>query len=164
MQISQRQRRVWRTAPATATDLAARKPEFACAYAVRIEAGDARSSEEWARAAWEGSPAPLRGLMLVGWRHVLRLRLGPRSSHDHILGWTIVHRGPDETVCQLRSPFLEAFNTFRHEGERLVWSTFVFYQRPIARLIWPPASLVHRRLVPIALATAQRGADALPPN
>lgn len=104
----------------------------------------------------------MRALMLVGWRQVLRLRLGPRSSADHILGWAIVDRRPDETVCQLRSSFLEAYNTFRLDGERLVWSTFVYYERPIARLIWPPASVMHRLLVPLALRRAQRqGAGAI---
>ncbi|MEY2422765.1 MAG: hypothetical protein QOI95_2832 [Acidimicrobiaceae bacterium] len=92
--------------------------------------------------------------MLAGWRVVLGLRLGPRGSTDHILGWHIVGRSPDETACQLRSGFLGAYNTFRLADGRLVWSTFVTYDRPIARVIWPPVSLLHRSLVRIALRRA----------
>src|SRR5581483_3067773 len=92
-------------------------------------------------------PAPLRGFMLVGWRFVLGLRLGPRPSPEHILGWRITKRSPEETVCQLSSSFLDATNTFRRVGDRLVWSTCVTYDRPVARVIWPPVSLLHRPLV-----------------
>jgi hypothetical protein len=61
-------------------------------------------------------------------------------------------------VCHLRSGFLSAYNTFRRVDERLVWSTFVVYERRIGRLIWPPVSLLHRPLVRVALrrAAAQR--------
>jgi hypothetical protein len=144
------------TAPATDSQLLAQGPSFACAYAIDVVAGDQRSSEQWARDAWEGSPAPLRWFMLAGWRLVLRLQLGPRRSASHILCWSIIERRPNETVCSLRSPFLTAYNTFRRENGLFVWSTFVFYDRPLARLIWPPVSLLHRPLVRLALARARR--------
>ena len=99
--------------------------------------------------------------MLIGWRLVLGLRLGPLSSPDHILGWRIVERRPDSTVCQLRSWFLNAYNTFVTDDGHLVWSTFVFYERPPAGLIWPLASLLHRPLVRIAL---RRAASTLTPG
>jgi hypothetical protein len=94
--------------------------------------------------------------MLAGWRLVLRLRLGPRHSPDHVLGWRIVDRSPDETVCQLRSGFLDAHNVFRELDGMLVWSTFVTYERPIGRVIWSPVSLLHRLLVRVALRRAAR--------
>lgn len=93
----------------------------------------------------------MRWLVLAGWRFVLGLRLGPRPSSDHILGWQIAERRPDEVVCQLGSRFLSAVNTFQRFDDRFVWSTFVTYERPIARVIWPPVSLLHRPLVRIAL-------------
>lgn len=121
--------------------------DFACAYDVAIAPGDHRSSEQWARDLWEGAPAPLRWFMVVGWRVVLGLRLGPRPSPEHILGWRIVERRPEETVCRLESRLLTARNTFRAADGRLTWSTYVSYRRTPARLIWPPLSLVHRALV-----------------
>lgn len=142
------------TSPTTGSSAAPQKHDFACAYEVAIAPHDNRSSEQWARAAWEGAPPPLRWFMIASWRLVLGLRLGPRHSPDHILGWQIVDRDPNETVCQLRSGILSAHNMFRRVDGTLVWSTFVTYERPIARVMWPPASLVHRLLVRIALRRA----------
>lgn len=152
-------RRVRRTAVTNDFAASGRAADFVCAYEVDIAPGDERSAEQWARDAWEGAPAPLRWFMLAGWRFVLGLRLGPRSSSDHILGWSISRRSPDETVCQLRSLFLSASNIFRRVDGRLVWSTHVTYDRPIARVIWPPVSLLHRLLVRIALRRAARQAQ-----
>ena len=147
-------RRVRPTSPSTGSDLLKLSPDFACAYEIEVAPGDARSPEQWAQAAWEGAPDLLRWFILAGWRFVLRLRLGPRPSPDHIKGWHISERRADETVCQLRSSFLNAYNTFRRIEGRLVWSTFVIYDRPIAKVIWPPVSLFHRRLVRVALRRA----------
>src|SRR4051812_47227226 len=94
------------TSPTTGSARVALDPDFACAYEIGVAPGDHRSSEQWGRAAWEGAPAPLRWFILAGWRFVLGLRLGPGHSADHILGWQIVDRPPEETVCQLRSGFL----------------------------------------------------------
>lgn len=146
--------RVRSTSPTNGFAPATHDPDFACAYEVAVAPNDHRSAEQWARAAWEGAPAPLRWFMVAGWRLVLRLRLGPPRSADHILGWHIIVRRPDETVCQLRSGFLDAYNTFLLVDEHLVWSTFVTYERPIARAIWPPVSLLHRPLVRYALRRA----------
>lgn len=144
-------RRVRKTTPATSFDTAAQGADFACAYEIDVVPNDGRSSEEWAREAWEGAPVVLRWFMLAGWRVVLGLRLGPRPSPEHILGWRIVHQPADETVCHLRSGFLDAYNSFRRIDDRLAWSTFVTYERPVARVLWPPTSLVHRAVVRVAL-------------
>lgn len=127
------------------------KHDFACAYETAINPEDGRSSEEWARAAWEDAPAPLRWFMVAGWRFVLGLRLGPQSSPDHILGWQIFERDPNTTACQLHSGFLAAVNIFHRAEGRFTWSTFVTYDRPIARVVWPPVSVIHRLLVRLAL-------------
>lgn len=116
-----------------------------------INPEDGRSSEEWARAAWEDAPAPLRWFMVAGWRFVLGLHLGPRSSPDHILGWQIFERDPNTTACQLHSGFLAAVNIFHRAEGRFIWSTFVTYDRPIARVIWLPVSVIHRLLARLAL-------------
>src|SRR5690242_177666 len=94
------------------TDLPHRPASIACAYAIEVAAGDTRSSEEWARQLWEDAPRGLRWFMTMGWRLVLRLRLGPRYSPDHILGWSITERRLEQTVCQAQSSFLTAYNTF----------------------------------------------------
>jgi hypothetical protein len=93
-------------------------------------------------------------LLVAGWRLVLGLRLGPRNSPGHILGWTIVGRLPNETVVELRSSSLTAHNSFHRDQSSLVWSTFVHYDRPLGRIVWRPVSLVHRPLVRYALGRA----------
>lgn len=155
--MSGRSPRVRATSPPPGSAIDAAGHDFVCAYEIPVPAGDERSSEEWARAVWEGAPAPLRWFMIVGWRFVLRLRLGPRHSQDHILGWRIVDSDADETVCRLGSRSLEACNVFRRAEGTFVWSTFVSYERPAARVIWPPVSLIHRLLVRVSL---RRGAHA----
>jgi hypothetical protein len=55
-------------------------------------------------------------------------------------------------LADRRPDAAEAYDTFHLDGGRLVWSTYVFYERLIARLIWPPVSLLHRRLVVRTLA------------
>jgi hypothetical protein len=152
--VTDRAGRVRLASPAAGSAAAPQEHDFACAYQVGIAPDDNRSSEQWARAVWEGAPAPLRWFMLAGWRLVLGLRLGPRHSPDHILGWRIVGRGPGETVCQLHSGFLTAQNVFRKVDGTFVWSTFVTFKRPMARIIWPPVSLLHRLLARIALHRA----------
>lgn len=134
--------------------------DFACAYEVTIATGDQRTSEQWARDIWEGAAAPLRWFMIIGWRFVLGLRLGPlTSSPEHILGWRIVANGADEVVCRLGSGSLDAGNVFQRVDGTFVWSTFVVYKRRRARVVWPPVSLIHRLLVRISL---QRAAGAAP--
>ena len=152
--------RATRATPSTGSAAAKDGADFACAYEIAVQPEDHRSSEQWARAAWEGAPPPLRWFMVAGWRFALWLPLGPRPSADHILGWAIVDRRSDEIVCHLRSGFIGAYNTFRLVDGRLVWSTFVTYDRWIAKLVWPPASLLHRPLVRFAL----RRAAAVPPR
>jgi hypothetical protein len=154
--VTEATRRVRRTAVTNDVAASDQAADFVCAYEVDIASGDERSAELWAREAWEGASAPLQWFMLAGWRFVLGLRLGPRSSSEHILGWSITRRSPDETVCQLRSRFLSASNIFRRVNGRLVWSTHVTYYRPIARVIWLPVSLLHRPIVRIALRRAAR--------
>lgn len=146
--------RVSARSPATASTVPPADPDFACAYAVAIAPGDGRSSEAWGRAVWEEAPAPLRSFVVVGWRFVLWLRLGPAHDADHILGWRIADRPAGETVCEARSGFLTAFNTFRVVDGTFVWSTFVSYEGPAARIVWPPASLLHRAIVRLSLRRA----------
>ncbi len=124
------------------------------AFSIDVSHGDDRSAEQWARAAFEGAPTGLRWLMVAGWRLALGLRLGPLGSADHILGWSIAGRNQDETVLESRSSFVSAQNVFRREGTRLVWSTVVHYDRPIAKLIWPPVALLHCRIAPYTLRRA----------
>jgi hypothetical protein len=148
--------KISRVTACTGAPIDADRSDWSCGFAVVVAPGDGRSTEQWARAVWEEAPAPIRLFLIAGWRLVLGLRLGDRNSADHVLGWKIVHRLPNETAIEAKSRTLTAYNTFQRDDDRLIWSTFVRYDRPAARLIWPPVSLVHRPLVRYSLKGAAR--------
>ena len=62
------------------------RSDYASAFEVTIGEGDGRSPEQWARAVFEGAPTAIRWFVVFGWRYVLGLRLGPRSSPDYVAG------------------------------------------------------------------------------
>jgi Protein of unknown function (DUF2867) len=128
--------------------------DYSDGFTIEVLDSDKRSAEQWARSALEGAPAALRLFITAGWQWVLRLELGPSHSSDHVLGWKITQRLPGETVLELRSAFLTAHLVFHRDATRLVWMTFVDYEQPMAAIIWPPVSLLHRRIVPYALRRA----------
>lgn len=121
---------------------------------------DSQDAEQWARAIFEESRAPVRLLLVVGWRLVLRLRLGPRPSPDHVLGWLIEAREPDEVRLRLDSPLMTALLTVRvqcgADRSRVAFDTRVTYRRRPARTLWAAVGLVHRRVVPHLLNAAAR--------
>ena len=130
--------------------------------ATAVAADDSRSAEDWARAAWEAAPFLVRWLIIVGWRVVLGLRLGPLHDPDHILGWPIVERDPEDVAVELSSRLLWARNAFSRWDDQLAWSTFVSYDTRLAKFVWLPVSLLHRPLVRYTLrraASGERGAQ-----
>ena len=127
---------------------------YASAFEVASPRADARSAEQWARAAFEHAPVALRSAVLVGWRGVLGLRLGPRQSAAHVLGWTIVRQARDSIVLEARSPLLTARKVVRVESSRVVMTTFVRYERRAGRAVWAAVAPVHHRTEPWLLAHA----------
>jgi hypothetical protein len=112
---------------------------------------DRRSSEQWARAVFEGAPQPLRWFILTGWILGLGLRLGPRRSTSHVLGWRILSTTAGTTVLGVESFLLQARLVVQVDEARVLHATFVRYNRRPARLIWPVAAQIHRRLIPYLL-------------
>lgn len=129
-------------------------PDYTDAFQVSIVGVDARSPEQWARSTFEGAPMAVRWFLLAGWRMVLGLRLGPRPSPEHVLGWTILGRGAHWAMLELRSPLLTAHLVFWVDDARVVQSTFVRYERRVAAFVWPPVSIIHRRAIPYLLRHA----------
>ena len=130
-------------------------PGYAATFDVRTTPDDLRSAEQWARATFEGAARPIRGFLLIGWRGVLWLRLHPRRSPDYVLGWKIVGRGADWILLEVRSALMTAQQVFWVDEARVVQCTFVRYDRAVAAVVWPPVSLIHRRMVPYLLRRAK---------
>ncbi len=117
-------------------------------------ASDDRTPEQWARAVFEDAPRLVRWFLLTGFRYGLGLRLAPRRSPEHVLGWAIIGRERDSLTLESRSWFLTSRLVFRTEVSRVTQSTFVRYDKRIAAVIWPPVSILHRQIVPRLLRHA----------
>jgi Protein of unknown function (DUF2867) len=118
-----------------------------------IDAG-ARSPEQWARSVFEGAPRVVRGFLLLGWKLLLRLRLGPRNSPAHVLGWEITARTPRTITLQARSAMVAAHKVLDVHDDGLAVTTAVRYERRRARLVWSAIAPIHHRVEPWLITRA----------
>jgi hypothetical protein len=123
-------------------------------FSAEISAGDDCSPEQLARAVFEGAPRSVRLFLVAGFRYGLGLRFGPRSSPEHVLGWAIIDREPDSITIESRSWMLTSRLVFRTDESQVSVSTFVRYDKSIAKVLWPPVSLLHCQIVPRLLRRA----------
>ncbi|MGY1778665.1 hypothetical protein ACI8AV_22660 [Geodermatophilus sp. SYSU D00804] len=107
--------------------------------------------ERWARAMFGDVPSPAERFV---WRGLLAFRLDPRRSPDTVGGWRVGGRGEDWIRLETASRSLRAAMVVQTAGRRVTWTTCLSYERSWGRLLWPPLSAVHRRLVPRVLAAA----------
>jgi hypothetical protein len=130
------------------------EPDYSGAFEVLITDADARSPEQWARATFEGAPRAVRWCLLLGWRAILGLRLGPPASPDHVLGWKIVTAAPEAITLEVRSGLVTAHKVLRIDGSRVILTTFVRYERRGAGALWSAIAPVHHRAEPYVLGRA----------
>jgi hypothetical protein len=137
-------------------------PDYASAFEIARATTDTRTPEQWARATWEDCPRGLRLFLLTGWSVGLGLRLGPRPSPAHVLGWKIATATPEAIVLESRSRLMTGHNVVHTEGARVVWSTFMRFDKRPARALWSVAAPIHHRTIPYLLeqAAARRPAPA----
>ena len=121
------------------------RPDYSDLFTVTTDGAADASPERWCRTAIE-DVAGLGGQFI--WRGVLGLRLKSRPSTERVGGWKIAGRGEDWIRLEASSWFLTAHLVIRRDDGQLSVGTFIRYDRPIAALIWVPASAVHRRLMP----------------
>ncbi|MDQ1467791.1 MAG: hypothetical protein QOH10_2206 [Actinomycetota bacterium] len=125
------------------------------ADAFELTPTDERTAEEWARATLEQGPVAVRSFVVAGWRYILRLRLGPSSSEDHIAGWPVLLRMPETVVLGIESGVLgHARLTFRSSTSIVNASSNITFERRGGRAIWSAAGLLHRRILPYLLERA----------
>lgn len=133
---------------------AAGQADYTDVFEVPLPQGDSRSAEEMFRDA-VGREAD-GGAVLWVHRHVLRFSLGPNSSPDHIIGWTIVRSDHDELVLGARGPLMRGELTLRRRDDRRAsLTTRVHYRRGLtARTVWALVGPVHRVVAPRLMARA----------
>jgi hypothetical protein len=103
---------------------------------------------------FEDAPRLLRWFIVSGWIVGLGLRLGPRRSRRYVLGWSVVSNTPEVIVLGVGSFMLTARLVVRVAESTVVHATFVRYERAPARIVWPVAAGIHRRVVPFLLGRA----------
>jgi hypothetical protein len=117
-------------------------------------ATEARATpERWARAMFGDVPSPAERLI---WQGFLGLRLRRERSPETVAGWRIADRGADWIRLEAESWFLSGNLVVRAAEGQVALGTFLHYDRPVGRLLWPPLSAVHRRLVPGVLRAANQ--------
>jgi hypothetical protein len=127
-------------------------------FEAAIPLGDSRTAEQMFRDALGDQPDAGGGIVLWIHRHVLRFRLGPPSSPDHVIGWPIVHSDPDEIVLTTSGPLMRGELTLRRlGGRRATLTTRVHYRHKIvARMVWFAVGPLHRVVAPRLIERAAR--------
>ncbi|EFG76565.1 hypothetical protein HMPREF0591_3534 [Mycobacterium parascrofulaceum ATCC BAA-614] len=131
---------------------AAELADYTDVFEVPLPQGDSRTAEETFRDALRDGP----GGGVVPWihRHVLRFDLGPPSSPDHLIGWTIARSDRDELVLTASGPLMRGELTLRRrEDRRASLTTRVHYRhRLTARTVWAVVGPLHRAVAPRLMA------------
>lgn len=128
--------------------------DYVDVFTARAVDATGTSAEQWARAALEGASAVGQ---FVAWRVVLGLRLKSGGGGDYVAGWEIAERRQSWIRLEARSWFMTANIVFVVEEGAVSFVTSVRYDRPtVSRLVWTPASAVHRKLAPEVLSAAVR--------
>lgn len=132
--------------------------DYADSFEVTAPVPAGQTVEALARTALEGMPRPLRFVVMAIHRRVLRFRLGPLRSAEHVLGWRIVESTEDRLVLHAEGPLMRAVLVGRKPNPGVtVLCTFVAYRVPAARIVWRVVGPVHRRVAPFLLKRALTG-------
>ena len=112
--------------------------------------GDTRTAEQAFRDGLGHGPSLGGNAVMWIHRHILRFRLGPSSSPEHIIGWTVVRSDRDEIALAADGPLMRGQLTLRREdGSRAVLTTRVrYHQRIAASAVWFVVGPVHRIVAP----------------
>lgn len=102
--------------------------------------------DQLVHAALSGVPRGLLLLVPFVQRAFLGLRLKLRPSPDRLLGWKIADRGASWIRIEADSWFLTGHVVMHVDGRQVSLASFVRYDRRLAAWVWPPVSLIHRRV------------------
>ena len=69
-------------------------------------------------------------------------------------GWKIAARGDNWIRLETASWFITAHAVVHVDDRHVSLALFIRYDRPVAALVWPPVSIMHRRAVPTMLRQA----------
>ena len=141
-----------------ASAVLAERADYTDVFEVPILHGDLRTAEQAFRDALGDQPGAVGSLVVWIHRHVLRFRLGPYSSPEHVIGWPITHSDPDEIVLATGGPLMRGQLTLqRQDGRRAVLTTRLHYShKTAARTVWAIVGPLHRALAPRLMERSAR--------
>jgi hypothetical protein len=125
--------------------------DYADQFTLCTDAGAEATPEQWARAMFGDVPSVAEQVI---WRGLLGLRLSPGRSAATVAGWQVGERGEDWIRLEAASWFLTCNLLVQTADGRVSLGTFLHYDRCLGRGVWPPLSVIHRRLVPRLLRNA----------
>jgi hypothetical protein len=143
---------------AAADDAAA---DYVDVFEAPVHQDDSRSGEQALRDALGHRAGAGGGIVLWIHRHILRFQLGPYSSPEHVIGWSVRHSDPDEIVLVADGPLMRGqLRLRRADGRRAVLTTRLHYRHKVAaRAVWAVVGPLHRVITPeLVKRTARRGA------
>jgi hypothetical protein len=124
--------------------------DYADAFEIPIGDDDSRTAEQAFRDGLGAEPGAGGRLVLWIHRHVLRFRLGPFTSSDHVIGWKIVYSDPDQFVLSADGSLMRGQLAMSRQADRhAVLTTQLFYRHhAAARIVWAVVGPVHRAIAP----------------
>jgi hypothetical protein len=151
-------RRIASTALAGRPDIGENAADYVDVFEVPVQPHDSRTVEQSFRDALGRTPGVGGAAVLWIHRHILRFRLGPSSSPENLIGWSIVRSDPDEVVLEADGPLMHGeLDLRRHDGRRAVLTTRVHYRRRIAaRAVWLMVGPLHRTIAPQLVKSTAR--------
>lgn len=122
--------------------------DYADAFEVTLPEGDQRSAEQVVHDGLARAPSALRSVIVTVHRRVLRLNVGAAF-------WPIVASEPDMVRLEAAGPLIAgALVARRIDGRTARLTTYVTYQGPLARIVWPVVAPLHRRVAPYLMERA----------
>jgi hypothetical protein len=132
--------------------------DYADAFEIGLSEGETRSPEQLFRDAIANTSWVRRWVPVVH-HHLLRFRLGPHSSADHILGWRIAGSDVEAIRLEAAGPLIRGTIVGQRTSQSsVIFTTFVSYaSRTPARIVWAVVGPLHRRVAPYLM---ERGVAA----
>lgn len=93
------------------------------------------------------------------WRQVLRLRLAPPGSADHIAGWRIDQRGDGWVRLGAAGVLMSGSLVVAAEGRQVHLGTYVRFKSVLGAWLWHRLETYHQRAVPKLLLQAWTAAS-----
>jgi hypothetical protein len=154
-------KRIAQRALSARTQIGQDAADYVDVFEVPIQPSDARTAEQAFRQGFGHKPGPVGAAVLWIHRHILGFRLGPFSSPDSAIGWSITRSEPDEVVLAANGPLMHGeLNLQKRDGRRAVLTTRLHYRHKLAgRLVWTAIGPLHRVIAPqLMRRTARLGA------